>query len=355
MGRLTYYPGCSLRHSAAEFDVSTRLVLRKLGVEFIEVPDWTCCGSSPAHMTDHLLAQGLAARNLRQAATVGDEMFAPCPSCYQRQKDAELEIEEDPEFRQKLNEVLDLPYEGSVRVLTLSEVLLRKGGLKAIRSNVTTDLVKLKVVPYYGCLLGRPSRLTGEADEEQPTSMDRLLEAAGATVQWWNYKTECCGASVGMPKAVIHRRLSRKILDQALQAGADAVVVACPLCHQNLDMRQGQINSAFGASYSMPILYVTQVLGLAFGHSAEELLLQKHAVDPRPVVAKAIKEAVAFRQEEARMAAEHEAREKVKEAARQDKARRRAGKAASSSEGEAARGETAPVASADGGEEEAAG
>jgi len=352
---LTYYPGCSLRHSAAEFDISTRLVLHKLGVDFVEVPDWTCCGSSPAHMTDHLLAQGLAARNLRQAATVGDEMVAPCPSCYQRQKDAELEIEEDPGFRQTVNEVLDLPYEGSVRVLTLPEVLLEKSGVEAIRRRVTTDLVKLRVVPYYGCLLGRPSSLTGEADEEQPTSMDRLLEAAGATVQRWNYKTECCGASVGMPKAEIHRRLSRKVLDQALEAGADAVAVACPLCHQNLDLRQVQINAAFGSSYSVPILYVTQVLGLAFGYSDEEMLLHKHAVDPRPLVAKAIKEAVAFREEEARLASEHEARQKMKEAAKQDRARRRAGRVPSTEEGGAAPEEAVPATSAHDREEEAAG
>lgn len=329
MGRLTYYPGCSLRHSAEEFDVSTRLVLRALDVDFVEVPDWTCCGSSPAHMTNHLLAQGLAARNLRQAASVGDEMFAPCPSCYQRQKDAEVEIEADPAFRDEVNQVLDQPYQASVRVLTLPEVLMTKAGPDKIRQQVKTDLVKLKVVPYYGCLLGRPSQLTGEPDEEQPMIMDRLLEAAGAEVKWWNYKTECCGASVGMPKAEIHRRLSRKVLDQALYAGAEAVVVACPLCHQNLDLRQTQINAAFGTNYAVPILYLTQVLGLAFGFSADEMMLQKHSVDPRSLVARAVSDAVAFREEEAQVAAEQEAREKAREAARQDKARRRAAKASS--------------------------
>lgn len=334
MTSLTYYPGCSLRHSAAEFDRSTRALLQAFGVEFVEVPDWTCCGSSPAHMTDHLLAQALAARNLRQAATVGSEMFAPCPSCYQREKDAEVEIHASPSFRAEVNEVLDRPYEGTVRVMTLPEVLMEKVGEERIRERVKTDLVLLKVVPYYGCLLGRPHQLLNDCDDEQPMIMDRLLSAAGVDVRYWNYKTECCGASVGMPKAEIHRRLSRKVLDQALQAGADAVVVACPLCHQNLDLRQSQINAACGTDYHVPILYLTQVLGLALGLSERDLLFDKHAVDPRPLLQRVVADAVSFREEEARQKAEREARERVKEAARQDKARRRAAKAAPAAESE---------------------
>lgn len=328
MSRLTYFPGCSLRHSAAEFDQSTRRVLEFFGVDFVEVPDWTCCGSSPAHMTDHLLAQALAARNLRQASLVGDEMFAPCPSCYQREKDAEMEIHSDPAFRAEVNDLLDAPYQGSVRVLTLPEVLMERVGEERIKQAVKTDLVLLKVVPYYGCLLGRPYQLVGECDDEQPMIMDRLLQAAGVDVRPWNYKTECCGASVGLPKRDIHRRLSRKVLAQAVQAGADAIVVACPLCHQNLDLRQSQINAAFGTNFSVPILYLTQVIGLAVGLSAEELLLHKHAVDPRPLIERVVREAVPYREEQARIAAEREARERVKEAARQAKAQRRAAKAA---------------------------
>ncbi len=334
MSRLTYYPGCSLRHSAAEFGRSTKIVLDAFGVGFVEVPEWTCCGSSPAHMTDHLLAQALAARNLRQAATVGDEMFAPCPSCYQREKDAEVEIHSDPAFRAEVNELLDQPYEGAVRVMTLPEVLMEKVGEERIRAAVTTDLGLLKVVPYYGCLLGRPYELIAECDDEQPMIMDRLLAAAGCDVKFWNYKTECCGASVGMPKREIHRRLSRKVLQQAVEAGADAVVVACPLCHQNLDLRQPQINTAFSTDFHMPILYLTQVLGYAIGRSEEELLFEKHAVDPRPLLRKVVADAVQFRADEARRAAEVEARERVKEAARQDKAKRRAAKAAADAEPE---------------------
>lgn len=311
---LAYYPGCSLQHSSQELDHSTREVLTVLGVDFKEVPDWTCCGSTPAHMMDHLLAQALAARNLRQAAEVGDELLAPCPSCYQREKNAEIEIHMDDAFRAEVNEILDKPYEGRVLVYTLPEYLIKSVGEEKIASLVKTDLSQLKVVPYYGCLLGRPSEMVGEVDSEQPMLMDLLLQAAGVDVKWWNYKTECCGSSVGMPKEEIQRRLSGKVLEQALAAGADAVVVCCPLCHVNLDLKQGQINKALGTDYKVPILYLSQVLGLAFGLSEEDVMLHKNIVDPRPLIKRVIAEAAAVRAEEERKAAEKAARAAAKAA-----------------------------------------
>jgi heterodisulfide reductase subunit B len=311
---LAYYPGCSLRHSSGEFDVSTRKVLEVLGVAFKDVPDWTCCGSTPAHMMDHLLAQALAARNLRQAAEVGDELLAPCPSCFQRQKNAELEIHESEAFRAEVNEVLDKPYTARVKVYALPEYLMKFVGEAKIASLVKTDLSQLKVVPYYGCLLGRPGDLTGESDEEQPMMMDLLLQAAGADVKWWNYKTECCGASVGLPKEEIQRVLSGKIIEQALQAGADAIVVCCPLCHVNLDLKQAQINGYLGTSYKMPILYLPQVIGLALGLSADDVQLKKNIVDPQPLVKKAIAEAAVVKAEEDRKAAEKAAKEAARAA-----------------------------------------
>ena len=312
MSALAYYPGCSLRHSAIEFDTTTRTILKTLGVEVQEVPDWTCCGASPAHMTDHLLAQALATRNLRQAALVADEFMAPCPACYQREKSAEIEVHADEEFRAEVNSVMDSPYTSEVRVYNLPELLLEKVGVEAIKGLVKTDLSQLKVVPYYGCLLGRPSELTGECDNEQPMRMDALLEAVGADVKWWNYKTECCGASVGVPKKIIQQRLTAKLYEQAAHAGADAIVTACPLCHQNLDMRQAQTNSALGTHYDIPVLYLTQVMGLAFGFSAAEMMLEKHAVDPRPLVQRSIAAAAELEAEERRKAEEKAAKAKAK-------------------------------------------
>jgi len=312
MTKLAYYPGCSLRHSATEFDSSTRTVLEALGFDLAMVPDWTCCGASPAHMTDHLLAEALAARNLRQSALVSDEMVAPCPACYQRQKTASVDIQADPELRAEVNGIMDAPYEGDVRVYNLPELLVDRVGLDTLTGLVKVDLSQLKVVAYYGCLLGRPSDLIGESDNEQPMKMDDLLAAVGADVKWWNYKTECCGASVGVPKKVIQQVLTRKIYEQALSAGADAIVTACPLCHQNLDLRQAQVNGYFGTSFDIPTLYLSQVIGLALGFTADEMLLGKHTVDPRPLVDRAIAKAADVKAEEQRMAAEKAAKAKAK-------------------------------------------
>lgn len=329
MARVAYYPGCSLKHSAVEFGTSSRVVMEALGIELEMVPDWTCCGSSPAHMTDHLLAQALAARNLRQAALVSEQMVAPCPSCFQRSKNAETEIEMDPGFRAEVNSVLDEPYEGHVRVFNLVDALVNMVGEEEIANRVRVDLSQLKVVPYYGCLLGRPSDLTGECDNEQPMMMDVLLKAAGCDVRWWNYKTECCGASVGMCKKAILQRLSRKILEQALEAGAEAIVTACPLCHQNLDLRQKQVNAEFGTTFAVPILYLSQVIGLAMGFTEDQMMLEKHLIDPRPLVKRAVVHA-----------AKTKAEEDVKEKEKAEKARERAAKkpvaAAASENAEAA-------------------
>jgi heterodisulfide reductase subunit B2 len=313
MAGLAYYPGCSLKHSATEYDVSTQVILKALLVDVQEVSDWTCCGSSPAHMTDHLLAQALAARNLRQAAQIADELVAPCPSCYQRTKNAQVEISADPAFRAEVNEVLDAPYTGDVRVYNLLEILAERVGVEAIAKVVKTDLSELRVVPYYGCLLARPKDLLSEDDDEQPMMMDQLIAAAGASVQWWNYKTECCGASVGVPKKVIQQQLTRKLLEQAIHAGADVIVTACPLCHMNLDLRQAQTNAALGTDFKVPVLYLSQVIGLALGFSPAEMMLEKHVIDPRPIIAQRITEAADLKAEEERKAAEKAVKAKAKE------------------------------------------
>lgn len=311
---LAYYPGCSLVHSSAEFDQATRKMLAALQVELKEVPDWTCCGSTPAHMMDHLLAQSLAARNLRQAALVGNEMLAPCPSCFQREKTAEVEIHKNDEFRAEVNQILDRPYTGQVTVYSLPEYLMKFVGEEKIASLVKVDLSQLTVVPYYGCLLGRPTEMTGEENPEQPMMMDLLLQAAGVDVKWWNYKTECCGASVGMPKMEMQRQLSGKVIQQALAAGADAIVVCCPLCHVNLDLKQAQINKYLGTDYKVPILYLPQVIGLAIGLSAADVMLEKNVVDPKPLIDRAISEAAAVRAEEERKAAEKAAKAAARKA-----------------------------------------
>ena len=244
---LAYYPGCSLHKSSAEYDVSVRKVLGVLGVEVKEVPDWTCCGSTPAHMMDHLLAQSLAARNLRQAAEVGDELLAPCPSCYQREKNAELEIHASDAFRAEVNEMLDKPYTGRVTVWSLPEYLMKFVGEEKIAGLVKTDLSQLKVVPYYGCLLGRPGELTGESDIEQPMMMDLLLQAAGVGRQVVELQDRVLRRQRGHAQDGDPAAAERQDHRAGPGRRRGSHRGGCPLCHVNLDLKQAPDQQATSA------------------------------------------------------------------------------------------------------------
>jgi len=313
-GKGVYFPGCSLHKSSGEYDVSTRKMLAALGVQFAEVPEWTCCGSTPAHMMDHLLAQTLAARNLRQAALVGDDASWLLPFLFPA---GEERRDRDPCERRlpsEVNAVLDSPYTGRVTVYGLPEYLMKYVGEGKIAAQVKTDLSQLKVVPTTAACSAAPAKLTGEKDIEQPMMMDLLLQAAGVDVKWWNYKTECCGASVGMPKMEIQRRLSGKIIEQALAAGADAIVVGCPLCHVNLDLKQLRSTSTSAPDYKVPILYLSQVLGLRVRPERRGCAAQQERGRPGAARQARHRRSGANQAEEERKAAEKAAKEAAKAA-----------------------------------------
>jgi heterodisulfide reductase subunit B len=274
-----YYAGCSLEGTASSYDQSTRIILESLGVTLREPEDWSCCGSTPAHALDHVLAGALAARNLAIVERMDmATLTTPCPSCLSAFKKAHAKVAEDTAFRDEVNQLLDLPYKGGVKAKSTLQVIYEDVGPDAVASKVTTLLPDLKAACYYGCILNRPPRLAAFDDPENPVSMDRLLAACGVEVCDFVFKTECCGAAFGVPKKDMVLRLTHKVLTMAQDCGANCVVVACPLCQQNLDLRQAQVNRAMGSSFSIPILYFSQVLGLAFGHSPEELGLDKHIV-----------------------------------------------------------------------------
>ena len=286
--RLAYYPGCSQTGTAAEYDVSTRACCAALGVELVDVPDWTCCGSTPAHTVDHHLAGALAARNLRQAETTGCErVTTPCPSCLAALRTAGHHLQEE-DYRAEVEHLLGSPAPdtagGKNDAVSVLQVLLEDIGPEAIAAAVTKPLTGLRVAPYYGCLLSRPPELMAFDDPENPTALDRILTACGAEVVAFPFKTECCGAAFGMPRLDVMQRLSARILGMAQDCGADAIVVACPLCQMNLDLRRGQVNDAAGANYTMPVPYFTQLLGLALGLPGSELGLNKLVVALEPTL-----------------------------------------------------------------------
>lgn len=284
MSELTYayYPGCSQLGTAGEYEASTRACCEALGLDLREVPDWSCCGSSPAHMVDHHLSAALAGRNLNRAATVGAKsMLTPCPSCLNVLRTARARLA-DPEFRSRVEALTGEPCLEGPEPRSVLQALVEDLGPGELARRVTRSLAGVRIVTYYGCLLTRPPGIMAFDDPENPVSMDRLLQAAGAEVPDFAAKQDCCGASLAVPRQDIVLKLSGGVLREAEEAGAAAIAVACPLCHMNLDLRRSQINAAAGRKYTVPVLYFTQILGLALGLPESRLGLSRLTVSPAP-------------------------------------------------------------------------
>jgi heterodisulfide reductase subunit B len=280
--KIAYYPGCSLHSSAAEYGKTTEAIAEALDLELVEPPGWICCGSSPAHTTDHVLATKYPVVNLSIVEQMGlEEMTAPCSACYIRFKAAAHEMAHNPGLARQVGEELDYEYQGSVRVMHLVEALIEKVGLDRIEASVQKPLAGLRVACYYGCYLTRPADITGAEHPEYPMDMDYLLQRLGAEVVDWDYKTDCCGGSLGLTETPIAHEMTAKVLRNAHQRGADAIVTVCPLCHVNIDGRQGQIKDL---GFDIPIFYATQLAAIALGLGEKTAMLNKNLVDPRPLL-----------------------------------------------------------------------
>lgn len=276
--KFAYYPGCSLHATAAEFAQSLAAVLPRLGVTLQEIDDWSCCGSSSAHAESHLLSIALPARNLALAEEQGQsEILAPCAACFSRLAAARQEMAADAALRDKVNKILQRPFRNSVAVLNLADLMQRL--IPAIREKATRPLRGLKIACYYGCLLLRPPAVAQFDDPEQPTSMEQVTEACGASAVAWNKKIDCCGGFFSLARTGSVIRLGREILQDARAAGAQAIVTACPMCQSNLDLRQQAMNRRGEKPFHLPILYLSQLVGLALGMAPRELGLDRHFVD----------------------------------------------------------------------------
>ena len=268
-GEIAYYPGCALHASAREYDTSTRAVAEAMGIRLREIDGWRCCGATAAHQTSAKLAVDLPMANLSLAARGGyATVTAPCVACFSRLRAAQVEAE-------------DRAPRG-LRVQHLLHTLL-DGGAKAIRGRVTRPLRGLRVACYYGCLLTRPPGVTGAPNPENPMEMDRLVEALGGEPVAWSYKTECCGAGHAVVRPEVVVGLTGRILRNAQAAGAEALAVACPLCHHNLDARQDEAARAADTSL-MPVFFFTQLMAVAFGLGGPAAGLDRLMVDPRPLL-----------------------------------------------------------------------
>jgi len=284
----TYFPGCSSSEGGAKaYGWSTQAVSKVLEAELIELDDWNCCGSTPYSSVDELSSFCLSARNLALAEKRGFDLVTPCSSCYVLLHRTNSYLKQYPQLKAKVDEALaagDLEYHGTVRVRHLLDVFVNDIGYDAIASKVKVSLGGLKVAPYYGCQIVRP-RL-GFDHPEFPQSLDKLIASLGGEPVPFPLKSRCCGGSLIISEEALALDLMQRLLDCALSNGAECLATVCPLCQTNLDAYQSRVNKRFKTNFNLPILFFTQLMGVAFGLGDEDLGLKTSIVPMEKVLAK---------------------------------------------------------------------
>jgi heterodisulfide reductase subunit B len=279
--KLAYYPGCSLESTGVDYNMSTKEVFKALGIELTELEDWNCCGATMASSTDYLLSLALPARNLAISENKELDVMAPCPECYLKLWKVRETVKADPDVLDKINKTFEgtgLKLKGSVDVKHPVYVLVNDFGLENLKEKVVKPLDELKVAPYYGCLMVRPPRGDRPDSVENPTGLQRIITTVGATGVRFGSMTKCCGGALMFTDREVMLKLTYEILKEAKDAGADCVIVACPICHMALDARQIEVEKEYNEKIDMPILYFTQLIGLALGIDPKKLGLDKNFV-----------------------------------------------------------------------------
>jgi len=277
----TYFPGCSAEATARGLGLSIQAIAKPLDIELIELDDWTCCGSTPYGSLDKPESIAAVARNLALAEKTGLDLVTPCSSCFITLHGANLELKHNPKLMEQVNKalaVVKLEYHGNVRVRHLTEVLVNDVTTEVIASRVQWGLNGLKVAPYYGCQLVRPDYSFD--DPESPQSLDRLVESLGGEAVPYPLKNRCCGGSLIISEEDLALGLIRKLLDSAVESGAQCITTPCPLCQTNLDAYQSRVNRRFKTDFNLPILFITQLIGLTLRIDPISLGLNRNIVSP---------------------------------------------------------------------------
>jgi heterodisulfide reductase subunit B len=280
------FPGCSLEKIGLSYYQSTLETARRLGVELKELEDWNCCGATAYFHVDELLAYTLSARNLALAEKQALDVVAPCAACFKNMYFTRAYLMEDPDLADHINFALeedDLRFSGKSAVRHLLEVYTQDVPREAVAKAVRRPLEGLRVVPYYGCQILRPRK--DDEEVEQPQFFEELLSAVGATPVDYPYKTRCCGGSLMITSRQAALSLARDLLQLAQAREAAVIATACPLCQVNLECYQTQVNQEFGTNFAIPVMYFTQILGLAFGIPGKQLGIGSELVSAGPVAA----------------------------------------------------------------------
>ncbi len=288
--KYAFFPGCSLHASAEEYRMSCDRISEVLGIDLVELDDWNCCSSIDAvYAYNPEFSIFLSARNLSIAEKMGMDLVTLCSACFFTLSRANRLLSEDKRLRNNVDKALKsigLKYDGKVKVRHYLDVLINDVGLSRVSENVKSPLKGLKVASYYGCLLIRPPEITGFDDPEHPRSMDDIVRALGADSVDYIDRIRCCGASLMVTKENVAMEMTKNILLNAKDAGADCIITPCPMCHFNLDARQHDIESRYGVEINLPVLYFTQLIGLAYSLEPEKLGLNRNCVSVEDLLKK---------------------------------------------------------------------
>jgi heterodisulfide reductase subunit B len=275
--KIGIYPGCSLKGSARDYNQSVLALAKAFNIELTEINDWNCCGATAAHNLNKELSLALPARIIGLAEQQGmTEILVPCAACYSRLIVTRHELNKHPELKNRITNELDIPYKGEIEIINVIEFIDRY-----ILDKIESKLIKpfnYKVACYYGCLMVRPPKVLNYDRAEDPQTMDIVMRKIGADALDFPFKTECCGAGLSVSQTEIVAKLSGKIIEDAVYRKADCLIVACPMCHSNLDMRRPDINKYWKETFDIPVIYVTQAIGLAIGLSPEQMGIDRHFV-----------------------------------------------------------------------------
>ena len=292
--KIPYYPGCTLKTSAKNLEVSALESAKVLGVELVELPRWNCCGAVFSMATDDLIHQLAPIRNLIRVQEMNEKgivenenrVVVLCSMCFNTLKRSNMFVKEDKERLEKINNFLsdtEEPYQGNIEVIHFLELLKNDIGFDRVAEKVKKPLKNLKIAPYYGCLLLRPEEIAID-NPQSPKVLENLLEALGATVVDTQFKTRCCGSYQTVNRKELVAELAYDILNQVKISGADCVVTSCPLCMFNLDTRQEEVKKAHPEFKTIPVFYFTQLMALAFDLGESFYRFDLNYVNPKPLL-----------------------------------------------------------------------
>ena len=284
MKQYAYFPGCSSDATGKGLELSVRAVAKSLDMELFELEDWTCCGSTPYPSTAEEESILIAARNLALGEKTGLDLVTPCSSCFDVLTNANTYLKEHEDFKKQVNQALaevSLEFKGTLRIRLIPEVLFHDVTPEGIAAKVQHNLNGLKVASYYGCQMLRPA---GFESTEAPESLDKIVTSMGGEAVPFPLKNRCCGSSLIIPDENLALGLTHKIIANAVENGAACIITPCPLCQTNLDAYQSRVNSKFGTNFNIPVLFVTQLIGLALGIDKLSLGLNTNIVSPQKVM-----------------------------------------------------------------------